>query len=207
MKIFRFVKQTFISATMFFSYYLPSVNSLSCISMNNQPCKAEPKVINVSSNNPVFYAFSIKTSKCRGSYNNINDPYAKICVPNVVKDLNVEVFNLMFRTNETKNIKWRENCKCECRLDAVVCNNKQLWNKNKCRCECKELVNKSVCDRGFALNPSNCECECNKSCHFIGYIDSKNCKYRKRLVNELIDECNETIDEVKLTKITLAENF
>ena len=57
------------------------------------------------------------------------------------------------------------------------------------------------------MNPSNYECECNKSCHFIEYIDSKNCKYRKRLVNELIDECNETIDEVKLTKITLAENF
>ena len=29
-------------------------------------------------------------------------------------------------------------CKCECRLDAIVCNDKQLWNKNKCRCECKE---------------------------------------------------------------------
>ena len=179
---------------MFFSYYLPSVNSLSCISMNNQPCKARPKVINVSSNNPVFYPFSIKTSKCSGNYNNINDPYAKICVPNVVKDLNVEVFNLVFRTNETKNIKWRQTCKCECRLDAIVCNNKQLWNKNKCRCEFKELVNKSVCDRGFALSPSICEYECNKSCDFIECIDSKNCKYRKRLVNELIDKCNKTID-------------
>ena len=58
----------------------------------------------------------------------------------------------------------------------------------------KKLGNKSVCDRGFALNPSNCECECNKSCDFSEYIDYKNCNYRKRLVNELIDECNETID-------------
>ena len=63
MKIFRFVKQTFISAMTFFSFYLPSTTSLSCISVNNQPCKARPEIINVSSNNPIFYSFSIKTSK------------------------------------------------------------------------------------------------------------------------------------------------
>ena len=107
---------------MFFSYYLPSANSLSCISRNNQPCKARPEIINVSSNNPVFYRFSIKTSKCIGNCNNINDPYAKICAPNVVKDLHDKVFNLMSKTNETRNIKGR--------LDAIVCNNKQRWNNN-----------------------------------------------------------------------------
>ena len=99
-------------------------NSLSCISMSNQACKARPEIINVNSNNPVFYPFSIKTSKCSGNCNNINDPYAKIYVPDVVKDLNVKVFNLMSRTNKTRHIKWRETCKCQCRLDAIVCNNK-----------------------------------------------------------------------------------
>ena len=72
--------------------------------MSNQACKARPEIINVSSNNPVFYPFSVKTSKCGGNCNNINDPCAKICVPDVVKDLNVKGFNLMSRTNETKNI-------------------------------------------------------------------------------------------------------
>ena len=115
--------------------------------MKNQECKARPEIININSNNPVFYPFSIKTSKCSGNCNNINDPYAKICVPDVVKDLNVKVFNLMSRTNETKNTKWHETCKCKCRLDAIVCNNKQQWNKNKCRCECKELIDKSVRDK------------------------------------------------------------
>ena len=129
MKMFRFVKQTFISAMIFFSYYLPNANSLnaiplSCIQMNNQPCKARPETINVSTNNPIFYPFTIKTSKCSGNCNNINDPQAKICVPHVVKDLNVKAFNLMSRINETKNITWHETCKCECRLEAIVCNNK-----------------------------------------------------------------------------------
>ena len=61
-----------------------------------------------------------------------NDPYAKICVPDVVKSLNFKVFNLMSRSNETRFMEWHETCKCECRLDAIVCNNKQRWNKDKC---------------------------------------------------------------------------
>ena len=60
--------------------------------------------------------------------------------------------------------------------------------------------------KGYAWNPSNCECECNKPCDFREYLDYKNCKCRKRLVNKLVEECNETTDEVKLTKITLAQN-
>ena len=85
------------------------------------------------------------------------------CVPDVVKNLNVKVFNLILRTNETNHIEWHETCKCKCRLDASVCNNKQRWNEDKCRCECKELIDKGVCDNGFIWNPSNCRCECNKS--------------------------------------------
>ena len=53
----------------------------------------------------------------------------------------------MSRTNETRFIKWHEKCKCKCRLDATICNNKQRWNKNKCRCECKELSDKGICDK------------------------------------------------------------
>ena len=86
--------------------------------MNNQSCKVRPaEIINVNSNGPLFYPSSIKTSKCSGSRNNINDPYAIICVPDVVKDLNVKVFNLISRTNETRHTKWHETCKCKCRLD------------------------------------------------------------------------------------------
>ena len=59
--------------------------------MKNQECKVRPEIISVNSNEPVFYPFSVKTSKCRGSCNNINEPYAKICVPDVIKSLNVNV--------------------------------------------------------------------------------------------------------------------
>ena len=103
MKIFGFVKKVFFVGLTILSSFT-SVNSLSCISMNNQECKVRPQIVNVNSDEPVFFRFSIKTSKCDGSCNNINDPYAKVCVPDV-KNLNVKVFNLMSRTNETRYIE------------------------------------------------------------------------------------------------------
>ena len=177
---------------------------MSCISIKNQECKVRPEIINVDSNEPVFYPFSIKASKCSGSCNNINDPYAKIGVLNVIKDLNVKVFNLMSRTNETRHIKWHETCRCKCILDASVCNNKQ-WNNDKYQCEWKELIDKGICNKGYIWNPSNCKCECDKSCDFGEYLDYENCKCRKRLVDKLIEECNENIEETNLIKINLTK--
>ena len=127
--MFRFVKQIFVSAMMFFGCNLSNVNPLECVSMNNQECKVRPEIVNINSKDPVFFRFGIKTSKCSGSCNNINNPHGKLCVPDVVENLNAKVFNLMLRTNETRHVKWHEMCKCKCRLDTSVCNNKQLWNK------------------------------------------------------------------------------
>ena len=106
-----------------------SATPLNCISMKNQECNTRPQVVNVNINNPIFYPFSIKTSKCSGNCNNINNPYAKSCVSDVIKDLNIKLYNLMLRTNEIRFIEWHETRKCKCRLDAIVCNNKQRWNK------------------------------------------------------------------------------
>ena len=117
--------------------------------MNNQECTVRPEIININNNEPTFYPYSIKVDKCNCSCNNINDPYSKFSVPNVVKNINVKVFNLMSGTNETRHIKWLETCKCKCRQDPSVSNNKQRWNNNKFRCECKELINKGMCDEGF----------------------------------------------------------
>ena len=133
MKIFRFVKKVFFIGLTILSDFTNVNSLLNCISMKNQECKVRPEIINVNSNEPVFYPFSIKTSKCSGNCNNINDPYSKICVPDIIKNLNVKVFNLISRTNETRFTEWHETCKCECRLDVIVCNNKQSWNKNKCK--------------------------------------------------------------------------
>ena len=59
----------------------------------------------------LFFPFSIETSKCSGSCNDINYPYAKICVPNVMKNFNVKVFNPLSRTKERRFIELHETCK------------------------------------------------------------------------------------------------
>ena len=103
MKIFRFVKKVFFLGLTILSNF---TNALDCISIKNQECKIRPEIININSNNPIFYPFSIKINKFSGNCNNVNNPYAKIYVPDVIKDLNVKVLNLMSRTNETGFIKW-----------------------------------------------------------------------------------------------------
>ena len=122
--MFRFIKQIFVSTMMLFNSIL-NVNPLECVSMNNRKCKVRPEIVNVAGNDPKFYPFSIKVNKCSVDCNNVNDPYAKICVSDVVKNLNVKVKNLMTLTNETRHIKWHKTCKCICRLDKIICNSKQ----------------------------------------------------------------------------------
>ena len=81
---------------------------------------------------------------------------------------------------------WHETCKRKGRLDASVCNNKQRWNNDECRCEHKELIDKGICDKRLIWNSSNCECECDKSWDVGKYLDYKNCKCRKRLIDKLV---------------------
>ena len=78
-----------------FSYNVLNLNPLKCVSMNNQECKIRTKIIDINNNEPLFYHFNISVSQCSGSCNNMNDPYAKLCVPSVDKNINIKVFNLM----------------------------------------------------------------------------------------------------------------
>ena len=106
--MFGFIKKAFFTGLTILSSINPlnltqvSATHLKFVSMNNQECKLKSEIVNVNSDEPVFYSFSVKTSKCSGSWNNINDPYAKMCVPDVIK-----VFNLMPRTNDkTHKMAW-----------------------------------------------------------------------------------------------------
>ena len=147
--MFRFIKKCFFTVISLFSCNVLNVNSLECVSMNDQECKIRTGIVNINNNEPVFYPLSIKVNKCSGSCNTINYPYAKICVPDTFKNMDVKLFNLMSRTNEIRHIKWHKTCKCKCRLDVSVYNNKQRRIKDKWRCECKELIDKGMCDKGF----------------------------------------------------------
>ena len=121
----------------------------------------------------MFYPFSVKVNKCYGSCKNISDPYTRLCVPDVVKNINLKVFNLVSWINQTKQIKWHESCKCVCRFNSIIWNNKQKWNKDKCRCE--YLINEKYGNKFW--NANSCKCE-----------------YRKNEAHLLTEECEEIID-------------
>ena len=95
------------------------------MSTNNKDCKIRLHIIlYFTRNESLVFPYSVKTNTCNGSCNNINGPYAKLCVPDVAENINVKVFNLISRTNEPRHIEWHETCKYKCRLYANVTNNK-----------------------------------------------------------------------------------
>ena len=77
-------KKLFTTVVTFFNLFL-NTNSLEYMSMNNQECRARPNIIDTNANEPGFYPYSIKVNKCSDSCNNINNPYAKLCIPDIVK--------------------------------------------------------------------------------------------------------------------------
>ena len=83
--MFGFIKKCFFAGLPSLST-LTGINMLSCISMKNQECKVRPEIVNVNGDDPMFFPYSVKTRKCSGSCNNINNPLAKLCVPDVVKN-------------------------------------------------------------------------------------------------------------------------
>ena len=122
MKIFRFVKKLFFIGLTILSSFT-NANSWSCVSMNNQYCKTTPQVVNVNGDEPAVFLFSIETSKCSGSCNNINYPYAKICVPDVANNLNVKVFNLTIMKQDLQNGMKHVNVSVNLEKMFVIVNN------------------------------------------------------------------------------------
>ena len=101
--------------------------------------------------------------------------------------------------NETRNALWHESCKCVCKLNSSVCNNKQIWNSNTCRCDCNEdfagMIN---CAKGYTWNPSTCECQCDTWCKPSQYLHHKNCVCKNKLIGRLISESTSVINETMM---------
>ena len=154
------------------------VKSLECLSLINRECMPKPKILNVNEviGEALFYPYNVPVNKCSGSCDTLDNPMSKICVPKIIKDVNMKVYNFLVRLNETCNVLWHESCKCACRLNSSVCKNKQIWNGDTYRCDCNEdfagIIN---CNKGYAWNPNTCECQCDKWCKTEQYLDHKNC--------------------------------
>ena len=111
----------------------------------------------------------------------------------------MKVYNFLTMLNETRKVLWHESCKCVCKLNSSVCNNKQIWNSNTCRCDCNEnfagMIN---CAKRYTWNPSTCECQCDKWCKPGQCLGHKNCVCKNKLVGRLISECTSVIYETMM---------
>ena len=130
--------------------------TLECVSVVNQKYMPRPKVrkyINEAVGEALFYAYNVLVNKCSGSCDTLDILMAKLCVPNIIKRINMKVYNFLMRLNETRNVLWHESCKCVCKLNSSACNNKQIWNSDTCRCNCNEdfasIIN---CTKGYTWN-------------------------------------------------------
>ena len=89
------------------------VKTLECVSVINQKCMPRPKILDVNEGvgEALFYPYYVLVNKCSGSYNTLDNPMTKLCVPNVIKRVNMQVYNFLMRLNETRNVLWHESCK------------------------------------------------------------------------------------------------
>ena len=100
--------------------------ALEYVSVINKKCMPRPKILDVNEGvgEALFYPYNVLVNKCSGSCDTINNPMAKLFVPGIVKRVNMQVYNFLMRLNETRNVLWHESCKCVCKLNSSVCNNK-----------------------------------------------------------------------------------
>ena len=177
------------------------IRALECVSVINRECMPRPKLLDVNEGvgEALFYPYNVQVNKCSRSCNTLNDPIEKLCVPNIIKGINMKVYNFLTMLNETRNVLWHESYKCICKLNSSVCNNKQIWNSNTCRCDCNEdFVSIINCTKGYTWNPSTCECQCDTWCKPGEYLDHKNCICKNKLVGRLISECTSIINETMM---------
>ena len=183
--------------------------ALECVSVVNQKCMPRPKILDVNEGvgEALFYPYDVLVNKCSGSCNTLNDPMARLCVPNIIKNVNMKVYNSLMRLNETRNVLWHESCKCVCRLNSSVCNSKQIWNRDACRCDCNEYFAGIInCTKGYMWNPSTCKCQCDMWCKPSQYLDHKKCVGKNKLVVRVIGECTNLINETILNNRNNIDN-
>ena len=95
------------------------VNALECVSVINQKCMPRTKILDVNEGvgEALFYPYNALVNKCNESCNTFDNPIAKLCVPNVIKRVNMQIYNILKMLNEIHNVLWHESCKCVCKLN------------------------------------------------------------------------------------------
>ena len=128
-----------------------------------------------------YCPFSVKLDRCDRSCNTLIDLSNKVCVPNKIEDLNLNVCNMITGINESRTLTKHISCECKCKFDGRKCNSDQWWNNGKCRCEYKK---RHVCEKDYFWNPATSSCESRK--YLASFKDDS-----AIMCDEIIESCKE----------------
>ena len=160
--------------------------------LRNQKCMTQSTAINWRpyeyTQETHYYPFAVKSDRCVGSCNTLNNLSNKVCVPNKTEDLNLSVFNLIIRINESKTLAKHLPCERKCRFGGKKCNSDQWWNNNKCWCECKQH---HVCEEDYIWNPIWNSCSCENGKYLASIMDDSAITFDETI--ESYDEETKTI--------------
>ena len=119
-------------------------NHTKCVSLSNQKCETQPTLINLHPNHHSqelhYYPFAVTLDKCFGSCNSLKDLSNKVCVPNEKDNLNISMFNMITRINESKTLTRHISCECKCKFDGRKCSSNQWWNNNNIDANAKNII-------------------------------------------------------------------
>ena len=118
----RHIKMRLIGLTISL-FSIIKTRALECVSVINRKCMSRPKILDVNEGvgEALFYPYNVLANKCSGSCDTINNPMAKLCVPGIIKRINMQVYNFLMRLNQTRSVLWYKSCKCVCKLNSSVC--------------------------------------------------------------------------------------
>ena len=138
--------------------------ALECVSVANQKCVPRPKILDVNEGigEALFYRYKVLVNKCSGSCNTLDNPMSKICVPKIIKNVNMQVYNFLMRLNETRNVLWHESCECQC---DKWCKQGQYLDHKNCVCknkligrlieECTSVINETMINDKDSITNNN----------------------------------------------------
>ena len=96
--------------------------------------------------------------RCVRSCDTVNDLSNIKHFSNTIKNLNLSVFNMIARTNESQTLIKHISYACKCKFHGRKCNSNQKWNNGKCRCRHKNQKEHYLCNKYYIWNSDTCSC-------------------------------------------------
>ena len=138
--------------------------SIKYVSMNSHQCMVRPTLIDLNLDEFHYYPFIISMNRCDKSFNTVEDPFVKICIPSKIDKW----------ISESKKLKKTSRVSVDVNLMVENMTQDKKWESDKCQCDWEKPIKHRTCEEYL------CSCKCEKDCKIGEYL--KGCEYVKRVL-------------------------